>query len=265
MISLRSIINFFITNIFIVSLGLLEYYVMLLNMNIINYIIVFLFTLFRNYCLIYAIDHVLTNKPHINEDFVEPIEQYYGEFQVNVIVTAFIESITVSVIKQYVPLTTNIVRDILTLLPLSFMFEVIFDFFHYWTHRMCHANKYLYAHSHKKHHTHKHVTSILTFYQHPIDIIISNVIPLVCTLYILRRITLFQLAIIVIYKTFTEISGHHGKQTHPNACFPQCIWLPKFLQIELYAEDHNFHHTLNNCNYAKRFSLWDKLFGTHHA
>jgi sterol desaturase/sphingolipid hydroxylase (fatty acid hydroxylase superfamily) len=38
--------------------------------------------------------------------------------------------------------------------------------------------------------------------------------------------------------------------------------LPKWLNIELYCEDHDIHHSVNNCNYSKRFSLWDKVFGT---
>lgn len=62
---------------------------------------------------------------------------------------------------------------------------------------------------------------------------------------------------------FIEISGHIGKRMHPTSSFSQFIWLPKFFNIELYTEDHDLHHSHNNCNYSKRFSLWDKVFGTH--
>lgn len=265
MISIRSLINFLINNIFIVMLGFTEYYVMSLDTNIINYVIGLIFTIFRNFFLIYSIQYVLRDKPFINEhNRIEPVEKYYGEFNINVITASVIESIAILVFKQYLPLSTNIMYDFATLIPISFLFEIIFDFFHYWTHRFCHTNRYMYEHSHKKHHIHKDVSPIITFYQHPIDIIISNIIPMILTLFIFRKISMLQFANIMVYKTFTEISGHHGKQTYPNACFPQCIWLPKILQIHLYAEDHDRHHTLNNCNYAKRFSLWDKLFGTYH-
>jgi sterol desaturase/sphingolipid hydroxylase (fatty acid hydroxylase superfamily) len=263
MISIRSLINFLITNIFIIFLGLLEYYIMMLDCSIINFMIVLMFNIFRNYCLIYVIQYVLKDKQFINSNRVQPVEKYYGEFHTNVLITSLVESVTILFIKQFITSPSNIFYDMITLIPISFLFEVIFDFFHYWTHRFSHMNKYMYEYSHKKHHMHRHVMPILTFYQHPIDIVISNVIPMILSLSIIRHISLFQFSIIMIYKTFTEISGHHGKKTFPNASFPQCIWLPKFLCIELYAEDHDLHHTLNNCNYAKRFALWDKLFGTY--
>jgi sterol desaturase/sphingolipid hydroxylase (fatty acid hydroxylase superfamily) len=65
-----------------------------------------------------------------------------------------------------------------------------------------------------------------------------------------------------VYKIFIEISGHCGKNI--NSCsFPQFVWLPKLFKIEMYAEDHDAHHRFNNCNYSKRFILWDKLFLTY--
>jgi sterol desaturase/sphingolipid hydroxylase (fatty acid hydroxylase superfamily) len=68
---------------------------------------------------------------------------------------------------------------------------------------------------------------------------------------------------IIVYKNFIEISGHSGKKLYPTSCFSQFKWLPQWLNIELYTEDHDLHHSLNNCNYGKRFSLWDKLFNTY--
>jgi sterol desaturase/sphingolipid hydroxylase (fatty acid hydroxylase superfamily) len=67
---------------------------------------------------------------------------------------------------------------------------------------------------------------------------------------------------IIIYKIFTEISGHSGKDIN-SSCFPQFIYLPKFFSIEMYTEDHDAHHHFNNCNYSKRFTLWDKVFQTY--
>ena len=32
--------------------------------------------------------------------------------------------------------------------------------------------------------------------------------------------------------------------------------------MELYVEDHDLHHLKGNCNFSKRFSLWDRVFGT---
>ena len=66
-----------------------------------------------------------------------------------------------------------------------------------------------------------------------------------------------------VYKQYTELAGHSGKLLSPASSFPQCIWLPRLLNIELYAESHDMHHKVSNCNYAKRFSLWDNIFGTY--
>jgi len=71
----------------------------------------------------------------------------------------------------------------------------------------------------------------------------------------------FQFILISTYKVFIEISGHLGKKINSTS-FTQCMWIHKLLSIELKVEHHDLHHTLNNCNYAKRFSLWDKIFGT---
>jgi sterol desaturase/sphingolipid hydroxylase (fatty acid hydroxylase superfamily) len=64
------------------------------------------------------------------------------------------------------------------------------------------------------------------------------------------------------YKTYIEIAGHCGKEINTPS-FPQFIWIPRFFDMELYTANHDLHHSSNNCNYSKRFSLWDKVFGTY--
>ena len=123
--------------------------------------------------------------------------------------------------------------------------------------------KYIYKFLHKKHHTFKHPIAIITFYQDPIDLIITNSIPTIISLLLFPYISYLQFNYITIYKIFTEICGHSGKKSYPTSSFLQFMWLPKFLKIELYTEDHDLHHSLNNCNYSKRFSLWDKIFNTY--
>jgi sterol desaturase/sphingolipid hydroxylase (fatty acid hydroxylase superfamily) len=66
----------------------------------------------------------------------------------------------------------------------------------------------------------------------------------------------------MIYKVYLEISGHLGMYLTSNS-FVQFVWLPRIFGIEMYAKDHYLHHAHNNCNYAKRFTIWDKLFGTY--
>jgi len=69
--------------------------------------------------------------------------------------------------------------------------------------------------------------------------------------------------LIIVYKIFLEISGHTGKKFNSSS-FPQFIWLTKIFKIKLITEDHDNHHKKNNCNYSKRFMLWDIVFGTRY-
>ena len=154
-------------------------------------------------------------------------------------------------------------KDILFFIPKSFVFELIFDFFHYSTHRILHEYSFLYIHIHKKHHKYSYPMPILTFYHNPLDLIITNSIPQILTLVIFPYISPFQFSVILTYKSFIEISGHSSKKLYPSGSFSQFIWLPRLLDISLYTEDHTLHHAINNCNYSKRFSIWDKIFHTY--
>ena len=95
------------------------------------------------------------------------------------------------------------------------------------------------------------------------DFFITNSIPTLITLYVFPvDLTHFQYELIHTYKTLLEIGGHSGKVLNANS-FTQMIWLPKLFNVHLRVEDHDLHHSLNNCNYAKRFILWDRVFGTY--
>jgi len=268
MISINSIKKFFYVNSLLFGLGFIQYKIINAYENIYSTFFIILATfLSRNVFLIKFIDDNLQNKENINN---RPIfEEYNNQFNLAVLSTTIIETITYIFIKHFIfgniIVSNNYYTDILYFIPITFIFELIFDFFHYWTHRISHANKYLYIYSHKSHHKFKHPISILTFYHNPLDLIITNCIPLVLSLIIFPYLTLFQFNIFLFYKTFIEISGHCGKKIYPNGSFSQFIWLPKFLNITLYSEDHNLHHAKNTCNYSKRFSLWDKLFGTYES
>lgn len=221
----------------------------------------------RNYALLYMIEYGTKNKPQISDkdNTGKPEESYKNEFHVNVITSTAVESITHFFIMKYTvyPATeSNIIYDMLSFIPHSFFYEIVFDFFHYLGHRMLH-HKFVYKFLHKKHHKFQHPIAITTFYQDPVDLFLTNSIPTFMAFAICPPASWFQFHMILIYKSFIEISGHTGKLSYPTSSFPQCIWLPKYLGIELYTEDHDLHHSANNGNYAKRFSLWDKVFGTY--
>jgi len=156
----------------------------------------------------------------------------------------------------------NLPLEILYFIPISFAFELIFDLFHYITHRLAHT-KYIYKYIHKTHHKYDSNTNILaSFHQDPVDLILTNLLPM----YLTSKIITFssvQFFIFLCYKTFVEVAGHSGKISNSSS-FPQCVWFPKITNIELESIDHYYHHSKNNCNYSKRFSVWDKMFGTFH-
>ena len=271
-ISINSTKTFVFVNSFLLFLSLFQYkstqyFTTNYDYQVIEFLFNFLIFTVRNYLLLYFIEFGTQNKPAISSINV-PKEDYKYEFDYNVISATVIESFTHTIIQHsniiYIFNNPYPYTEIIYFIPISFCFEIIFDFFHYITHLFLH-NKYIYKYLHKKHHKFKHPKAITTFYQDPIDVIITNAVPTILTLYIIPNnyISYLQFNLITVYKSFIEISGHIGKKTYPTCCFSQFIWLPKSLQIELYAEDHDLHHSLNNCNYSKRFSLWDKLFGTY--
>lgn len=267
-----SLNNFFIVNTVLITLGVSQYnLITYLNFtysnDILNFIGVLFIFVIRNYLVLYFIEFGTNHKELILKGVDNNLkEDYKYEFTYNFIRTTAIESITHIVIKNNMYYVDNgIVIDLLYFIPQSFIFEIVFDLFHYFTHRLLH-NKYLYKYFHKKHHKFIHTSSIISLYQDPIDLLITNSFPTIMSLYIFNRINYMsyrQFNIITIYKIFIEISGHIGKKMYPTGCFSQFIWLPRMLNIDLYAEDHNLHHLNNNCNYAKRFSLWDKVFNTY--
>jgi len=264
MISFNSIKNFISINVGLIGLSLLEY------MFYENYGIFTLLVL-RNYILIDTIEYSTRNNENIDAEMrIKPQESFSHEFDLFLLSSTFIEYITHLYIKEifYNNETTILCQqsffyDLQSFILVSFYFEITFDLFHYLSHLLLHKNTYLYKNIHKIHHKFKYPSCITTFYQHPVDMVLSNLIPTIITMYIIPvKPTYFQYIMISTYKVFSEISGHLGKYTK-SISFSQFIWLPKMLNIELKIEDHDLHHSNNNCNYGKRFSLYDKIFGTY--
>ena len=148
----------------------------------------------------------------------------------------------------------------------SFVFEIIFDFWHYWIHRILHSHRILYQYIHKKHHKYCNPSAEVTFYMSVFDLILGHCFPLILTSYILNcylgGLYKFHLIKMNIYLSYIEVAGHIGKKMNPTSSFTQFVWFPRLLGIELYTEDHHLHHSKLNCNFSKRFNLWDRIFGT---
>ena len=77
-----------------------------------------------------------------------------------------------------------------------------------------------------------------------------------------RPFSLFEYHLLSSYKTFVEVTGHVGVDFKGHS-FPIFPPLAYYLGIDIgTAAYHSLHHRYYTCNYAKRFTLWDKVFGT---
>ena len=157
--------------------------------------------------------------------------------------------------------TSSILMDIVLFIPTSFVFELVFDFFHYWTHRGAHMNYSVYKIVHSKHHEHSLVDASTTYNHSALDLLLTNFMPIVLATSIVP-LSDYTTVLVFWFKSLVEVAGHTGKET--SSSFIQCIWLPQVLGIELYSRNHNLHHISAKYNFSKRFSIWDKLFRTYH-
>jgi sterol desaturase/sphingolipid hydroxylase (fatty acid hydroxylase superfamily) len=262
MISNSSIKNFFFMNFILLFIGFLQYFYL---SKYSGFFLTFVGFLMRNIVMERGLNFMLMDKEYIDPEYnrEQVIIKNYPSIIFHYLTTTTVETLTnIGIYNFYTFGTTNIIIDIIMFIPISFFYEIIFDLFHYLTHRLEHIYPFLYKHFHKVHHFHSYPTTELTYYHHPIDLVLSNTIPQYITLCIVPQISPLMYNFIIVYKIFIELSGHSGKNIN-SSCFPQFVWVPKLLGIEMYTEDHDAHHKLNNCNYAKRFILWDKLFGTY--
>ena len=246
MVSTKSVIAFTSINGSLIAVAYL--YSLFLHTN---YLLFFIFL--RNMAMVKTLDFTTRTKERIH---AAP----EGEFVGYVFQAAVIETATASLISSSE--SYSMPMNLVMFIPLSFIFEIVFDFFHYWTHRSLHMSNLPW---HKLHHTHAHLKSVIAFQQDWVDLILTNSIPFLLTWRLVQSVyplSEFELSMLITYKLFVEVSGHIGRKTSPSSSFPQCVWLPRFLGIELYGEDHSLHHMNPNFNFAKRFALWDKAFGT---
>ena len=272
MISFNSFKNFFMVNITLFTVTIFDCFFtneIRSDNQITNLTSSFLISLSVNCFFLHIVEKFTKDKHYIGgKDRTLILEKNKTEFQMYLLSSTIIESTTNLLLSNYFVIDGGLFSfNIIYFIPISFVFELLFDFFHYWSHRTLHQNKYLYQLLHKHHHRFSNPIPIITFYQHPIDLLLSNSIPSFLSFFIINKLFKIQISqlllkLIMNYKSFIEISGHCGKETKTSS-FPQFIWLPRYFNIELYTIDHDLHHASNNCNYSKRFSAWDKCFGTY--
>ncbi|KAE8888980.1 hypothetical protein PF005_g22293 [Phytophthora fragariae] len=145
--------------------------------------------------------------------------------------------------------------------PNSLLFEVLFDFFHFAMHWGCHYSTWLYKNVHKRHHLHLHPCPLSTYEQDGIDLCLTNVLPFCLAWSMSFSFSALQLHLLFAYKTYVEVAGHSGLEIK-GFSFPQMPLVNNIAIICLRVHDHDLHHTHPRWNFAKRFSLWDRLFRT---
>jgi len=150
-----------------------------------------------------------------------------------------------------------------------FIWEIWFDFGHYWGHRMGHYFKWLYEFGHKYHHENISPDAFdglnITFD----DAMLTNWVPHMMSMFLTttlifggRPFSLFEYFLLSSYKTFVEVTGHVGVDFKGHS-FPMFPPLAYYLGIDIgTAAYHSLHHRYYTVNYAKRFTLWDRVFGT---
>ena len=245
MISLRSAYQYTFTNSLVMTFAFLQYSA---GPLLLPYLI------FRNFALVYLIDYITMNRIL----YMSPS----GIYELHTVQAATIEYMALSLLPTMHPAH---LRNLVTFVPLSFVFEVIYDFFFYWAHLLSHVSN---SRWHKQHHQHVHLMPILAFYNHPVDELLLYLVPLVSTtrlIHMVYPLSAFELALLVTYKVYIEITGHISYSSKRKCSFQQCIWLPRSLGIELYSDDHATHHAYSNCNFGKRFTLWDRVFETYRS
>lgn len=168
---------------------------------------------------------LLTKHKKVISDKPKKQEEYKFQFHFHLIQATLIESISLKFIK----INNNInLYEIIYFIPHSFLFEIIFDFFHYITHRLLHTNKKLFF-IHKLHHKYVNPEIINTFSHSPLDLIITNSIPSIITFKIIPEVSIVTFHMTLVAKTYTELCGHIGRYSFPTTSFFQFIWLVKLL------------------------------------
>jgi sterol desaturase/sphingolipid hydroxylase (fatty acid hydroxylase superfamily) len=127
----------------------------------------------------------------------------------------------------------------------------IYEFFHYWYHRIAHDWNWLWRAGHQMHHSAESVDAFGAYYMHPLDAAIFTTIGSLVFFPLLGLATEAGV-IAALFLTFNAMFQHANIDT-PH-------WLGYFIQR---PESHCVHHAkgIHRDNYAD-LPVWDMIFGT---
>jgi sterol desaturase/sphingolipid hydroxylase (fatty acid hydroxylase superfamily) len=125
----------------------------------------------------------------------------------------------------------------------------------YWAHRLEHK-PFLYW-AHKKHHEFKDCTVWATFYVHPLDALITDIIPagLPLVLFDMHIYTVYMYTLPLILNAAWVHCGYELPLR-----FNPLLALPLSTQSETM---HDVHHRTSRYNFGGAYFLWDRIAGTY--
>ncbi|MGD8783706.1 MAG: sterol desaturase family protein [Thioalkalispiraceae bacterium] len=128
---------------------------------------------------------------------------------------------------------------------------VVYEFFHYWYHRLAHSWNWLWYAGHQLHHSAESLDAFGAYYMHPFDaFMFATIASLV--FYPLLGLAAEAGIVAVLFLTFNAMFQHANIRT------PR--WLGYLIQR---PESHAVHHgrSIHRHNYSD-LPLWDMLFGS---
>jgi len=130
---------------------------------------------------------------------------------------------------------------------------VTYSFIAYWYHRIRHSNSTLWHYVHYMHHAPAHMDTRVTFWRHPIEMILDSLVIIFVGKMLGVDVTVIFCVLLIesMLEMFHHSNLHTPKHLH---------WLGYFVQL---PEQHLIHHQkgLHRWNYGT-ITLWDTLFGT---
>ncbi len=172
----------------------------------------------------------------VNHILVQPIALYFIYYAFQFFGTS---------IRAPLPSGTIILRDLL-------IAAILNDTLFYWGHRMLH-HKSIYKYIHKQHHKFKVSIGIACEYAHPVEDVVSNIIPTLAGCLLMGSHILVFWLWLAIALTFT-IDAHSGYYF----LFSPFNKLP----FQVGSDRHDFHHSHNVGCYGAAFTFWDSVMGT---
>jgi sterol desaturase/sphingolipid hydroxylase (fatty acid hydroxylase superfamily) len=134
-----------------------------------------------------------------------------------------------------------------------FLFTIVEDTLFYWSHRLLH-HPLIYKHIHKQHHKFKATIGIASEYAHPVEAILSNVIPSLAGPFLVGQVHVVTFWLWLVIRVVETVDAHSGYDfpLNPFNCLP----------FQGGPERHDYHHMYNVGSFGSFFTFWDWVMGS---